>query len=96
MVMEQLPLARATDPQTSHDAAASLSNITDLQREIVQVFKLREHFTDEELVGTFYGYASPSGVRTRRKELVDLGLLKDSGERRVLLSGRKGIVWTLA
>jgi len=57
--------------------------------------------TDEELY-TSYGkaviaglapMASPSGVRSRRAELVVLGLVEDTGLRRKLVSGRNAIVW---
>jgi hypothetical protein len=39
---------------------------------------------------------SPSGIRSRRAELTDLGLIIDSGRRTVTPSGRPCIVWTLS
>jgi hypothetical protein len=39
--------------------------------------------------------ASPSGIRSRRAELVDLELVEDSGERRLLSTGRRAIVWQI-
>ena len=36
---------------------------------------------------------SDSGLRTRRSELRDRGLVRDSGERRKLESGRMAVVW---
>jgi len=39
--------------------------------------------------------SSQSGFRTRRSELVDEGLIEDSGVRAVLASGRKAIAWQI-
>jgi len=36
---------------------------------------------------------SPSGARTRRAELVAMGLVRDSGDKSLLSSGRWAIVW---
>jgi len=45
--------------------------------------------------GEGYPQQSESGIRTRRRELVDQGVLEDSGEKVVLQSGRKSIVWRI-
>lgn len=96
---DMLPLARArrSDPETSHEAAASvrvlrqrsyvlaaarvLGDFTDF---ILQV-RVREMYPDQRF--------SDSGVRTRRSELVTLGLIEDSGSRTVLPTHRRAIVW---
>lgn len=49
--------------------------------------------TDHELTAAL-GLPLQSVV-PRRRELVQLGLVKDSGDRRATPSGRKAIVWTL-
>lgn len=55
-----------------------------------------EHFgpmTDEEILCRLPVKMSPSGARTRRRELVDKGLVQDSGRRSTTQSGRKTIIW---
>jgi hypothetical protein len=93
--------ARNTDPQTSHDAAASV-RVTAGQREVLEIFELLHRATDENvarkhearcLLGTAYASLSPSGLRTRRSELVRLGKIRDSGVRWTMASGRKAVVW---
>jgi len=105
----RLPKARNTDPETSHEAAASISEdkLRASQLAVLQLFKNdRSGFTDYELVRIYFDTArqwpssfphqSESGIRTRRKELVDMGKIVDSGERAKLPSGRKAVIWTLA
>jgi hypothetical protein len=94
--------ARTTDPDTSHAAAAAARHdATLVQLRVTGIFGLHpEGLTDEELV-MLYQRAWPSGrslesrasARKRRSDLTRMGILYDSGERRVLTSGRKGIVW---
>lgn len=97
--------ARLTDPQTSHEAAASVENITATQTVIL---KLLTGFpmTDEDLVWHYEQQirmgadirdvprASASGIRSRRAELVKLGFVRDSGHRTKISSGRNAIIWT--
>ncbi len=91
------PKARRTDPQTSWDAARSVENLSIVQQSIMWLLELRP-MSDEEI----YGHlgpdlpVSPSGLRTRRKELVEKGLVVDSGERGLTRSGRQTIKWRLA
>lgn len=93
--------ARTTDPGTSHQAAASVKDITDTQRAIY-ILLLAGPANDVEGWACYkYGIdnglcplISESGYRSRRAELVALGLVKDSGERVKLPSGRNSIVWS--
>jgi len=89
-------VARATDPLTSHEAAASVGDVRESQRMVLMMLNAVGPGTDEALVehAGKVGYPiSPSGLRTRRSELVRLGLVEDSGERERLASGRRAIVW---
>jgi predicted ArsR family transcriptional regulator len=96
-----MALARNTDPQTSHEAAARVSNTSATQRTILQLLAFPR--SDEELVRAFEelaksglaDYASPSGIRTRRAELTDMGYVEDSELRTKTASGRTAIVWML-
>lgn len=90
-----MPHARITDPETSHEAAESVTNITPLKREILQ--RLMTPMTDAELIRTLKIYSelivTDSGVRSRRSELVQAGLVRDTGARQKLKTGRNAIVW---
>jgi hypothetical protein len=90
--------ARRTDPKTSQRAAASVQRVRDNQQAVLKILEIYGPLTDEQLVG-LYGRASqnnehrfpkqsPSGLRTRRHELVELGKVRDSSKREKLASGR--------
>jgi hypothetical protein len=94
--------ARNTDPETSRAAAASLTppTLRASQEAVLDVFESRRKMTDVEMIDAYNHVLafyvppqSPSGLRTRRKELVRKGFLRDSGEREKMASGRKAIVW---
>ena len=89
--------ARRTDPHTSHEAAASVTRIRESQRFILSVLQQCGPMVDEVLVKQACNQQkgrnmSVSGIRTRRSELVRLGLVRNSGKRR-LPSGRLSIIW---
>jgi hypothetical protein len=94
-----MPHARHTDPHTSHEASRSVGNITATQEYILKA--LTRPATDVDLVERYQNLrnaprASESGIRSRRSELVAAGLVKDSGARVRLASGRNAIVWQRA
>lgn len=87
--------ARRTDPDTSHAAAASVK-VRQSQERILALLRRTGPVTDSELIdaATYEPWLmSPSGIRSRRAELVDAGLVEDSGQRVRLPSGRLSIVW---
>jgi hypothetical protein len=93
------PRARTSDPDTSHAAARSVAGkVTDSQRAVLAAIRHLGRCTDEELVSVYDQLPplSPSGIRTRRKELADRGLVRDTGRRTRLRSGRQAVVWTAA
>jgi hypothetical protein len=76
-----------------------VQHVTRTQQTIYNL--LINSMTDEELFTSYSKavaaglapMASPSGVRSRRAELVVLGFVEDTGTRRKLMSGRNAIVW---
>lgn len=100
--MTATAFARTTDPETSHAAALSLGgdNIRQSQREILDALTELGPMTDRTILALFTvggrPLRSPSGLRTRRSELVDKGLVVDSGRRNTAPSGRQEVVWAAA
>jgi hypothetical protein len=92
--------ARRTDPQTSHAAAASVKSVEISRLQGFILDALERPLTDEELwnelISRQIGGLTPSGVRTRRSELVDDGRVIDSGMKRPTKAGRGSIVWARA
>lgn len=75
-------LARRTDPETSHQAARSLETqfVTDLQEAILA--HLTGGAMPDEAIEQLaeFGALKPSTLRTRRAELVALGLVRAVGQ----------------
>lgn len=100
-------MARTTDPETSHMAAASVSDLRHSQYLVLKVLRKlpSRGMTDEELQAEYLFHRrqrpalflaqSESGIRTRRSELVRLGLVEFAGERRRMDSGRMARVWRI-
>lgn len=95
------PRARHSDPDTSHAAAASVRRIADTHRALLALFEWHPAMTDEQILDQYttlrtmmdWPRQSPSGLRTRRSELVQAGLIGDSGQRARTTSGRACIIW---
>lgn len=102
--------SRASDPSTSRSAAASVKGMTDKRKFVLDLFKAKRSMTDEELVREYNAVASKkgwdqqseSGLRSRRAELVALGMLAPGKMRdgnplvTIGANGRKRTVWTVA
>lgn len=93
------PAARWTDPSTSHEAAESITMdaLRESQRHVLNALDaLGGSGTDDDIYNALCRrnvILSPSGARTRRSELVAMGLVRDSGDKHVLDSGRRAIIW---
>lgn len=89
--------ARSTDPETSHEAAAK-SSMTMHEHTMAVLGLFREHgpMTHETLerVARDAGVMrSESGLRTRCKQLVDLGLVRESGRFEITPFNNRTTVW---
>ena len=97
------PVARRSDPDTSHAAAASVQRLRASQLAVLHTLAAGGPMTDEQLAFAYANRAvlerlprmSPSGLRTRRAELMQAALVEDSGHRQLLTTGRRAIVWRL-
>jgi len=92
---------RATAAKTSQKAAASVQRMTRKRQDVMATFRRFGALTDEQLVSVYSSMddvtdQSDSGLRTRRNELVRMGLLADTGQTRPIRSGRQAILWGLA
>lgn len=87
--------ARRADPQTSWEAALSVRNIGYTQNAILSVVSRYGPVSDDDIYRHLLIQVSESGARTRRRELVDMGLIRDSGKRGKTASGRKTALWEL-
>jgi hypothetical protein len=100
--------ARRKDPETSHEAARHASeNLRKSQYAVLAAFRELGAMSDETLVDryaelhgqspTTYPDQSPSGLRTRRHELVLLGKIVFTGRRDENAAGKvKPRLWRLA
>lgn len=94
---------RRKHPGTSHDAARSVEALTAKRESVLLVLSNYGRGTEEQIADWYalarstdarrYPGQSPSGLRARRSELVTLGLVRDSGERKRTRYGRQAIVW---
>ena len=90
-------MTRWSDPATSYEAAASV-DLTKGQKIVMLAFRSKRSMTDDELIAQVARLGlklSPSGCRSRRKELVEMGLIRDSGVKEQTASHRSTIVWEI-
>ena len=96
-----MPRARNTDMQTSHAAAASVMGVTTTQLLILQIFETSNGLTDDELIRAYdrayslFHPAADSSIRSRRSELVERKMIRDTGKTRLSNNGRASTVWDI-
>lgn len=97
------PRARLSDPQTSHSAARTVRGVTATHARIKALLRDEGPMTDEQIAEAWkrmvtiaaWPKGSPSGLRTRRAELVDRGEVVDTGRTALTRAGRRTTVWAL-
>ena len=101
MIEEPKAVARNTDPETSWEAAFSVTGIRESQWLVWLVLLKNGAMTDEEIFpilldehrAYFDKPISESGARTRRSELVRLGMVKFANDWKKTKAGRRTRVW---
>ena len=98
MTPDQLDLfttthARATDPDTSHEAAARVSNAAAMKRRLLAVFQAAPGGLSAEAACEAAGYTPADGAWKRVSDLERDGLIADSGQR--VLSSHNRLVRVL-
>jgi len=89
-------LARTSDPETSRSAPQGIP-LSEHRAAVLEAMTLLGEATDEELLRhPLVNRQTPSGIRTRRAELVRLGLVVNSGHQRPTERGCRAVVWRLA
>lgn len=93
--VENPPAPYAKGSDTSREAAESLSNTATMRGCVLNAIKLRGALgaTDQELQELLH--LPPNCETPRRWELVNMGLVRNSGQRRKNRSGRSAAVWML-
>jgi len=90
-LMNQESYSRISNPETSSQGP-KMPRLNQSRRQVLMTLRLRP-LTDIELVQAMDSKMSASGARSRRAELVRMGLVQDSGKRRKSSSGRTHVVW---
>lgn len=92
------PVARATDPDTSWEAANSFTKkrLSAIQEDVLDQFRRHNTMTDEELEDALaWKYHAQTTVSKRRTDLVRLGYLRNTGEKTWNRNNRRMIRWGL-
>ena len=96
-----MPSTRVLDPATSHLAAATITvpDLTRTQARILALITEMGGMSDEEIADHWeamdFPPISPSGLRSRRAELVKQARLEDAGARTTTKGGNSTVVWGL-
>jgi hypothetical protein len=85
---------RRSDPETSRWSAQRVTGTLALaQAAVLRVLRAYGPQTDEGILAHLHRPLSPSGCRSRRAELVALGLVRFSGRFGVTAAGNRARIW---
>lgn len=89
--------ARRSDPITSHNAASGGPGDSKLRQDIIRVLTAHGPLTDDEIRARLQAEGSTlrSNPRRRRSELLQAGVVFDTGEKRLSDLGSFAIVWAI-
>ncbi len=92
-------LSRTTDPSTSRAAASfQIETLKNKQLKVIERLRAGPMHDDQLATECFRLHGWPVGkstARTRRAELVALGLVRNSGRKALLPTGCKSIIWEI-
>lgn len=102
----QGPVARRTDPETSHAAAASVERLRESQAAVLvalfiygpahdAMLRVRYDTLRANPAHAHWPRISDSGLRTRRRELCDMGYAEWTGEKVRMETGRLARTWRI-
>lgn len=90
--------ARTTDPDTAHNAYATLQHLSDNQTTVLKLLALYGPLTDDGLSEHAAQHGInliPTSIGKRRKEMEVAGLVTNSGHRAPTRRGVSAILWEL-
>jgi hypothetical protein len=93
--------ARREDPETSHEAAASVTpeSISIQKRNIISTLRKLQLASDRQIIRAYHRdfgkRVSEQSIRSRRNELTKAGLIEWSGKFQTPPSGRRERLWRL-
>lgn len=91
----QSPLARATDPLTSHEAAARVAEFASAHHQrVMDALRRAGGRAGAEQIG-WLASMEPHAVRRRLPELQAMGVIRPTEERAMTRSGRRERIWVV-
>lgn len=96
-----MPYARRSDPETSHEAASTVKDVSLVKSLILGLLASYGELSDEQILTRYKAVeglpkATEQSLRSRRAELVKAGLVEHNGNFAITSNGRRTRLWVLA